>query len=164
MFKFLIGIIKHFNILKLFKALIEYIFSSISTKSNGVFQHFADMIKNFQTSNKSEFIKKLTGEQHVSLIVQKTVASLIKQDIHHKDRKDARKRDLLSTSKNTKTLLYLSFIGLTACLMMLWLIPDMTADVICIIATASGIFGSCLKDAYVFEFGSRDNQDASKHK
>ena len=45
--------------------------------------------------------------------------------------------------------------GLVFCLLMLTFYKDdLPGEVVGIISTVSGIFGSCLKDAYSFEFGS----------
>jgi hypothetical protein len=46
-------------------------------------------------------------------------------------------------------------IGLIACIVVLgWMRDDIPGEVVGIISTVAGIFGSCLKDAFAFEFGS----------
>lgn len=112
--------------------------------------------------DKSSLIQKLTGEQHVNVILKKTIESIIKEDIHHKDRKNARKRDVLLSrhaKRKRNVMLFLAFIGLVSCLSILGLVSELSTEMICIISTTAGIFGSCLKDAYVFEFGSRSNKE-----
>ncbi|QEK38045.1 hypothetical protein FZC35_01495 [Candidatus Cytomitobacter indipagum] len=126
------------------------------------FSSASDIFKYLKGCNKSSLIQKLSGDQHVNIILKKTIESIIKEDIHHKDRKNARKRDaLLSKHEKRKRhiMLFLAFAGLSFCLLVLGMISDLSTEMICIISTAAGIFGSCLKDAYVFEFGSRSSKD-----
>ncbi|QEK39050.1 hypothetical protein [Candidatus Nesciobacter abundans] len=85
-----------------------------------------------------------------------------KDEVHRKDRKDSRLRDCSiykdKPNKRANAMFLLAFFGLFSCLLLLGLMPNITSEVICIISASAGIFGSCLKDAYVFEFGSREDR------
>lgn len=59
--------------------------------------------------------------------------------------------------KNTRLniMIIAAAVGLVACVISLSLSKDnMPGEVVGIISTVCGIFGSCIKDAYSFEFGS----------
>ena len=68
------------------------------------------------------------------------------------DRESARKRTSLSRSNG---MLIVSLCGLMWCLYLLAFGIHSTESIM-LISTASGIFGSCLKDIYAFEFSSRE--------
>lgn len=86
------------------------------------------------------------------------------------DRQDARARDLEFVrlkQKNVRadTMVFCAALGLVSCLLSLSFFgSNMPGEAVGIISTVAGIFGSCLKDAYSFEFGSsrgskeKDNQ------
>jgi hypothetical protein len=76
------------------------------------------------------------------------------------DRQNARNRDIALAKQgrsNTRADLMVGavVIGLIACIVVLgWMRDDIPGEVVGIISTVAGIFGSCLKDAFAFEFGS----------
>lgn len=76
------------------------------------------------------------------------------------DRQDARARDMTfitSGRSNTRAdmMVISAAAGLVGCLVSLAYFKDwLPGEAIGIISTIAGIFGSCLKDAYSFEFGS----------
>ena len=76
------------------------------------------------------------------------------------DREDARLRDitLLQTgypNYRADVMVLAAATGLVACLATITLYRDtLPGEAVGIISTIAGIFGSCLKDAYAFEFGS----------
>ncbi len=154
---------KLWQIIKFVISLVINIFKP-KNKDNSFFHSIKDLLQSFKQSDKMSLINKLTGEQHVNVILKKTIESIIKEDIHYKDRKNARKRNILVHKRDKKKkhfMLFLAFFGLSTCLLILGLISNMSSEIICIIATAAGIFGSCLKDIYVFEFGSRKEKNNS---
>lgn len=77
-----------------------------------------------------------------------------------KDRQNARERDIAIAQagiKNTRAdvMVISAAIGLVACLYTLTRYAGtLPGEAVGIISTIAGIFGSCLKDAYAFEFGS----------
>lgn len=150
------------NFYKLFKFIFSFISTFIIRKNSNSNFFITNLLKSIGQSSKMEFIRKLSGENHVDIILKKTLASIMKEDIHHKDRKNARKRNIyLEKREKSKKyfMLFVSVFGLATCLLILALSSEMTSEVINIIATAAGIFGSCLKDAYIFEFGSRSDTE-----
>lgn len=76
------------------------------------------------------------------------------------DRKSARERDIALAQagrRNTRAdiMVLSAAIGLVACLAALvHYAGSLPGEAVGIISTIAGIFGSCLKDAYTFEFGS----------
>ncbi|MCE2950677.1 MAG: hypothetical protein ACK5TR_07095 [Alphaproteobacteria bacterium] len=82
------------------------------------------------------------------------------------DRQSARARDIAiaqSGKRNVRAdiMVVCAAVGLIFCLVALAMYKDyLTGEAVGIISTISGIFGSCLKDAYSFEFGSsRERKD-----
>jgi hypothetical protein len=82
------------------------------------------------------------------------------------DRQSARARDIAmaqSGKRNVRAdiMVVSAAAGLIFCLVALALYKQyLTGEAVGIISTISGIFGSCLKDAYSFEFGSsRESKD-----
>ena len=81
--------------------------------------------------------------------------------LHLEDRQHARNRDVqvrqLNGGNNRRADLMIvgAVLGLIACLVsMVFFKKDIPGEVVGIIATISGIFGACLRDAFQFEFGS----------
>ena len=75
------------------------------------------------------------------------------------DRQHARMRDieyLNSTGRNMRAdiMVLLAAVSLIFCLVIIVYCRNIPGEIIGIISTMAGIFGSCLKDAYSFEFGS----------
>lgn len=77
-----------------------------------------------------------------------------------RDRQDARARDVAlyqQNGRNTRAdiMVIAAAIGLALCLGSLaYYSGELPGEAVGIISTIAGIFGSCLKDAYAFEFGS----------
>lgn len=93
---------------------------------------------------------------------QKSVLSM-ERDLEHAyliDRQDARYRDMafISTGRSNKRadiMVVSAAAGLLSCLLTLaFFSGKLPGEAVGIISTIAGIFGSCLKDAYSFEFGS----------
>jgi hypothetical protein len=78
----------------------------------------------------------------------------------YKDREDARARDVALAQAGRNNLradimVISAAFGLIACLLTITLYrTSLPGEAVGIISTIAGIFGSCLKDAYAFEFGS----------
>ena len=75
------------------------------------------------------------------------------------DKQNARMRDIeynKNNRRNTRAdiMVLLAALGLIFCLVIIVHYKNISGEVIGIISTMAGIFGSCLKDAYSFEFGS----------
>ncbi len=78
----------------------------------------------------------------------------------YKDRDSARLRDIALAQAGRSNLradimVVSAAFGLISCLVMITLYrTNLPGEAVGIISTIAGIFGSCLKDAYAFEFGS----------
>lgn len=76
------------------------------------------------------------------------------------DRNNARQRDMTfvqvgKPNRRADIMVISAAVGLMACLLaMTYFANQMPGEAVGIISTVAGIFGSCLKDAYAFEFGS----------
>ncbi len=78
------------------------------------------------------------------------------------DRCDARKRDIIirekynDTNKRANMMILFSAVGFIGCLILIgYMTEDTASEFTCALSTMCGIFGACLRDAYVFEFGGR---------
>jgi hypothetical protein len=106
--------------------------------------------------------KKLTHNPMAVIDFQRALIDLEKglkcEEVQ--DRHSARKRDISlikSGRKNWRAdiMVIAAALGLAACLFSLALYRySLPGEAVGIISTIAGIFGSCLKDAYTFEFGS----------
>lgn len=93
---------------------------------------------------------------------QKTILAMEHdlEEAYLNDRQDARYRDMafIQAGKHNKradVMVISAALGLLSCLMTLCLFTkELPGEAVGIISTIAGIFGSCLKDAYSFEFGS----------
>ena len=117
----------------------------------------------------------VTGEKDPSKVIQSLKAdpkliaefqqSILKMDhelsmAEYKDRESARYRDIALAQAGRSNLradimVVSAAFGLVACLVTIILYrTSLPGEAVGIISTIAGIFGSCLKDAYAFEFGS----------
>ena len=129
------------------------------TISNAV----TDIAKNVtHTSNESDAIEKLKSDKN---LVQEFKKAVLKAETEIelailKDKENARTRDIAiinSGRKNNRAdiMVVSAAFGLIGCLITIVLYQDkLPGEAVGIISTIAGIFGSCLKDAYNFEFGS----------
>lgn len=85
---------------------------------------------------------------------------LERQKLTMDDRNSARQRDITfiqagKSNRRADIMVVSAATGLLACLFaMTYFANQMPGEAVGIISTVAGIFGSCLKDAYAFEFGS----------
>lgn len=84
--------------------------------------------------------------------------------LSNEDRNNARYRDINLYGQKRRwradMMTTVAVFGLAGCLGMLIYSPALPREVMGIISTIAGIFGSCLKDVYAFEFGSsRSSQE-----
>ena len=122
-------------------------------------------------ANVVHFAKKLTGEHETTSILRalsgnpdllmqfQKVVTQMESDLYQ-DRRDARAREVAliqAGHRNTRAdiMVLSAAFGLILCLAALAFYRDsLPGEAVGIISTTAGIFGSCLKDAYAFEFGS----------
>src|SRR3990167_8376189 len=122
-----------------------------------------------------DFAQSITGEKDPLKILHslkadpKLVAAFqeagLKMDhelkiTEYKDRESARLRDIAlahagRTNMRADIMVISAALGLISCLITITLYrSSLPGEAVGIISTIAGIFGSCLKDAYAFEFGS----------
>lgn len=125
--------------------------------------HVVDIAKEL-TGQKDAYsaVRALEGDPKLLLEFQQTLVSL-DQDLEKtflEDRMNARLRDatIVSTGRynwRADIMVFSAAAGLVTCLLSLAFFKGaLPGEAVGIISTIAGIFGSCLKDAYAFEFGS----------
>lgn len=114
------------------------------------------------SANVKESLNKIKNDKELELELQK--ALLMAENEYWKlclrDRQSARERDmalqkLQGKNRRANLMLMMAVIGIIFSLgSLIFFKAFLTSDVIGIISAVAAIFGSCLKDAYSFEFGS----------
>jgi len=122
-------------------------------------------------TNVVHFARQLTGEHEVPSMLRilsnnpdmllqfQKVVSQMEADLYQ-DRRDARAREVALLQAGHRNLradimVLSAAFGLILCLAALAFYREsLPGEAVGIISTIAGIFGSCLKDAYAFEFGS----------
>ena len=107
-------------------------------------------------------IQRLSENQKMLLEFQNKVLDMEAHyiDLEYQDRLDARARDVALLkfghhNMRADIMVISAALGLILCLASLAYYSDaLPGEAVGIISTIAGIFGSCLKDAYAFEFGS----------
>lgn len=114
------------------------------------------------TEDDLEILKRLQQDSGLLTRFQQAIIQLegeIEQ-AYLKDTQDARARDIAirksgDTNKRANIMVMSAALGLISCLIILsYPSHHLSGEAVGIISTIAGIFGSCLKDAYGFEFGS----------
>ena len=123
-------------------------------------------------------LSEVTGIQNAKSAIQRllkdpamTVEFYYKlEKIKHKnnklnvqDRASARARDHQTRSKyghnwRADAMLSIAVCGLASCMLILIYWPSISGEAVGMITTASGLFCSCIKDAFSFEFSTSFNQ------
>lgn len=110
----------------------------------------------------ARILNHLKGDPQALLQFQQTLLKLDQEltMADYKDRESARTRDMALANAGRSNLradimVVSAALGLVTCLLTITLYrTTLPGEVVGIISTIAGIFGSCLKDAYAFEFGS----------
>lgn len=137
--------------------------ASSSSKTQTIATHVVDIAKKLTgSSTPQSAIDKLRDDPKALVNFQKAMMKL-DRDLEAsflKDRMNARKRDMIfahhgKSNLRADIMVISAALGLLLCLFSLALYRNlMPGEAVGIISTIAGIFGSCLKDAYAFEFGS----------
>ena len=131
--------------------------------AENVAHHVVEVAKKVTGTNDPIEASKALGEN--SLLIAEFQKEIIKIEAEFElqlmaDRQNARERDIAIASlgrRNVRAdiMVLSAAIGLIACLYTLTSYAEsLPGEAVGIISTVAGIFGSCLKDAYTFEFGS----------
>jgi hypothetical protein len=115
-----------------------------------------------KSSDENEILRRLQHDQNLVLEFQKAIIDSEKEIEMAilKDKESARNRDIaiINTGRRNKRadiMVISAALGLILCLVIITIYQDkLPGEAVGIISTIAGIFGSCLKDAYNFEFGS----------
>ncbi len=115
-----------------------------------------------KTQNEQDMLNKLQNDHNLIKEFQIAIANAEKEIelAIIKDKENARNRDIAiinagRRNKRADIMVIAAAVGLITCLAVIALYEDnLPGEAVGIISTIAGIFGSCLKDAYNFEFGS----------
>ncbi|MBS0272275.1 MAG: hypothetical protein JSR85_06475 [Proteobacteria bacterium] len=107
-------------------------------------------------------LQSLKADPKLVIDFQQTILKMVHElDLaEYKDRENARLRDIALAQAGRSNLradimVISAALGLVCCLLTITLYRmSLPGEAVGIISTIAGIFGSCLKDAYAFEFGS----------
>ena len=133
------------------------------SKTDTISQKILDIAKTVSgMSNELDAIEKIKNDKKIALEFQKAIMAA-ERDIELaiiKDKESARSRDIAiinsgRRNKRADIMVISAACGLVICLVSIVFYQDrLPGEAVGIISTIAGIFGSCLKDAYNFEFGS----------
>jgi hypothetical protein len=142
------------------------------TKAGFISQKIMDIAKNVtDTNDELEAIERLKSDKNMYMLFEKAIIDS-ERDIELaiiKDKENARHRDICivnsgKRNKRADIMVISAAIGLIVCLCFICLYrKELPGEVVGIISTIAGIFGSCLKDAYNFEFGSSRGSKEKDH-
>lgn len=132
-------------------------------KNESVSHKILDIAKRVSgADNMGDAVSKIRENPELILEFQKSILEFDQkmEGLTVQDRESARTRDIAivnSGQKNRRAdiMVIAAVFGLLLCLVTITIFKDnLPGEVVGIISTVSGIFGSCLRDAYNFEFGS----------
>lgn len=129
--------------------------------NSGLLSQFAGLAQEMTDIKNPLAYEKLLNDSQ--LLLQFQQKAFVMQQEYMKavcqDRMHARKRDVWLFNKAGKNyradkMIYIACAGLVGCLAVLGICRSaLSGELVSILSAAIGVFGSCLKDAYVFEFG-----------
>lgn len=138
--------------------------ADLSTRDRrSLVDHVLHAAKKITGTNEAAFaLQALKSDPQRLLAFQREVLKLERSLERNEvlDRKSARDRDqafVHAGQRNFRAdiMVFCAALGLLACLISLaYFKHDLPGEAVGIISTIAGIFGSCLKDSYSFEFGS----------
>jgi hypothetical protein len=142
------------------------------TKAETISRKIVDIAKEItNTNDELKAIEKIRADRHMHMLFQKALINS-EREIELaiiKDKENARYRDIaiINSGKRNKradVMVVSAALGLIACLCFICLYQkELPGEVVGIVSTIAGIFGSCLKDAYNFEFGSSRGSKEKDH-
>ncbi len=132
-------------------------------KAHGVARQIIDIAKRITGATDAPTALSILKENPKMIVAFQKAVLAIERDLEEAylhDRQDARYRDMAmiqagKQNKRADIMVVSAALGLLCCLLTLSLFNhQLPGEAVGIISTIAGIFGSCLKDAYSFEFGS----------
>jgi hypothetical protein len=133
------------------------------TKTESISKKIIDIAKTVtNTTDELQAIEKLKADRNMYALFQQALINS-EREIELaiiKDKENARHRDIAiinagKRNKRADVMVVAAAVGLILCLATICAFRhELPGEVIGIISTIAGIFGSCLRDAYNFEFGS----------
>jgi hypothetical protein len=133
------------------------------TKGQGIAKHLVSIARGITgESNMGRVYKKLAQNPQALAHFQKEALRYERQIYQDEkiDFQSARRRDLVlqqhgRSNRRADFMVLAAGLGLLSCLMFLiFYRRALSAEAVTIVSAIAGIFGSCLKDAYAFEFGA----------
>lgn len=133
------------------------------TKAESISQKILEIAKEVTHSyTEQEAVDKIKSDKHMHQLFEKALLdSERKIELALiRDKENARTRDIAIINsgrgnRRADIMVVCAAIGLISCLGIICFYKrDLPGEAVGIISTIAGIFGSCLKDAYNFEFGS----------
>jgi hypothetical protein len=132
-------------------------------KAESIASKIVDVAKQISNSRtESEALKKISNDSQLLNAFQNAIIESEKEMFLAvlRDKESARSRDIAiinsgRRNKRADIMVVAAACGLIICLAVIGLYQNsLPGEAVGIISTIAGIFGSCLKDAYNFEFGS----------
>ncbi|MBQ8651550.1 MAG: hypothetical protein IJ481_03425 [Alphaproteobacteria bacterium] len=143
-----------------------------NTRAEPISKIALDIAKSItKTDSDSLAIEKLKLDKNMFETFQRTLSDSEKEIelASIRDRENARSRDIaiINTGRRNKRadiMVISAALGLIVCLGSICIYQqELPGEVVGIVSTIAGIFGSCLKDAYNFEFGSSRGSKEKDH-
>lgn len=147
------------NLLHFLKLLIPMGLYKACSRDKGLLSNIDKLIDRFSNDTSTRFDKTLHDLKYRSKLRKQAIALY---QLTLQDRQNARARDL-SKKHNTRAdiMVFGAGVALFVCIGLLLVCKHiLTVEMAGIISAFIAIFGSCLKDAYAFEFGRKNDRES----
>jgi hypothetical protein len=137
-----------------------------SESSDNVAEKIVETAQELTGANEINHIRAtLKNSPETALQFQKEIDKLILEDRMNARHRDASLFQVGRRNIRGDIMVLSALLGLLGCLAALTVFKmSLSGEVVGIVSTIAGIFGSCLKDAYAFEFGSsRGSKEKESH-
>lgn len=131
-----------------------------ANEHKGLAEKVVKIAKDITGTNEKLLLNSLNANPQMVEQLNKRIMDLEKDLIRYKDQQLARERDMALMGYGKQNwradlMVMLAVVGLFGCVGVLILCKgELPGEIMGIVSTIAGIFGSCLKDVYSFEFGS----------
>jgi len=139
-------------------------------KNDDIAYWLADLIKKNEASEERRIVPETEPDARIERASERREENRVQQyretqapKEHFEYRGDDNRRYTRANNIRMGLLVLGALIGLLACVILLSFSKDLSGEAVGLISAVSGIFGSCLKDIYSFEFGSsRGSKDKDR--